>query len=186
MASRHRNRETDVHEAAARHGGIVDVRPQPAKGHLAERHGEQDAHHRHPERHGRRQDERVERRGDQHRLAHGLALGPREGSLAAEAGHAHHHEQREAPPAEEVPAFEEEPAVEVAPSLPETAKDGEGVTIDVDRRARLRVTVASDAINHPERLRVLLETAPEEDKPALLRAIAKSEAGYEKVLKSLD
>jgi len=46
--------------------------------------------------------------------------------------------------------------------------------------------VAQYAVNHPEALRAVLETAPESAKPALRRAIAVSVAGYEKALETLD
>ncbi len=78
------------------------------------------------------------------------------------------------------------PTVEEAPLLPGQARDIRGARIRVGRGARLRATMESHAINHPARLRALLRTAPEQAKPALLRAIAVSETGYEKALKSLD
>ena len=53
-------------------------------------------------------------------------------------------------------------------------------------RARLKSTMMSHASNHPARLHALLETALESTKPALLRAIAISETGYENALESLD
>ncbi len=84
------------------------------------------------------------------------------------------------------PTIEEALAVEEAPLLPEPARGGKKANIKVDRRATLRATVVHQATNHSARLRALLETAPPSAKPALLQAIAVSEAGYEKVLKSLD
>ncbi len=89
-----------------------------------------------------------------------------------------------APAAKGAPVVEETLAVEETPILPERGKGGKPVR--VDRRARLRAIVAGRAINHPARLHALLETAPESAKPALLRAIAVSRAGYEKALESLD
>ena len=91
-----------------------------------------------------------------------------------------------APAAEEALVVEEAPAVREAPLLPEQARGGKEARIKVDRRARLRATVVRYAANHPARLRALLKTVPESTKPALLRAIAVSEAGYEKALESLD
>ena len=91
-----------------------------------------------------------------------------------------------APAAEEALVVEEAPAVREAPLLPERARGGKEARIKVDRRARLRATVVSYAANHPARLRALLKTVPESVKPALLQAIAVSEAGYEKALESLD
>ncbi len=78
------------------------------------------------------------------------------------------------------------PAVEEAPLLAERAEDGGGVSLRVNHRARLRATVGRYAIDHPARLRALLGTVPPSAKPALLRAIAVSETGYEKALESLD
>ncbi len=83
------------------------------------------------------------------------------------------------------PAVEEAPAVREAPLLPERA-GGEEVRSRVNKRARLREIMVRHAINHPERLRALLKTAPPPVKLALRRAIALSETGYEKALKSLD
>lgn len=53
-------------------------------------------------------------------------------------------------------------------------------------RADLRVRVAHWAVSQPAALRAALEKAPEEVRAALLRAIAVSEAGYEKALEALD
>ena len=53
-------------------------------------------------------------------------------------------------------------------------------------RADLKMRVAHWAVSHPAALRAALEKAPEEVKAALLRAIAVSEAGYEKALEALD
>ena len=75
------------------------------------------------------------------------------------------------------------PAVEEAPSMPKRA---EGARIEVNRRARLRATIMHYAVNHPERLRAVLETAPESVRSAILQAIAISTRGYEKALESLD
>ena len=102
---------------------------------------------------------------------------------------------RKAPAAELAPAAETEEAlpvaeetltVEEAPLLPERARGGKTARLKVDRRARLREVVVRHATSHPARLRALLETVPESARPALLRAIAVSETGYEKALKSLD
>jgi len=91
-----------------------------------------------------------------------------------------------APAAREAPAAEETLVVEEAPLLPERAKDDKEARIRIDRWARLKATVVRYAISHPARLRALLETVPQSTKPALLRAIALSETGYEEALKSLD
>ncbi len=78
------------------------------------------------------------------------------------------------------------PAAEEAPLLPGRAKDVKGARIRVDRRAGLRATIGCYSIEHPARLRALLKTVPQSARPALLRAIAISETGYEKALESLD
>ncbi len=82
------------------------------------------------------------------------------------------------------PAAEEAPVVEEAP--PERTRAGKDVYVQANGRARLRMRLADYAINHPARLRAVLETAPESAKPALRRAIAASEAGYRKALEALD
>jgi len=91
-----------------------------------------------------------------------------------------------APAVEEALVVEEAPVVREAPLLPERARGGKEARVKVDRRARLRTIVVRYAASHPARLRALLETVPESAKPALLRAIAVSETGYEKALESLD
>ena len=75
------------------------------------------------------------------------------------------------------------PAVEEAPLMP---KRVEGARIEVNRRSRLRATMMHYAVNHPDRLRAVLETAPESVRSALLEAIVISTIGYEKALESLD
>jgi len=92
---------------------------------------------------------------------------------------------REVPVLEEVLAPEEETAVEEAPMLTERG-GGTQELVKVDRRASLRETVALQANNNATLLRDLLETVPESVKPALLRAIALLEAGYENALESLE
>jgi len=54
------------------------------------------------------------------------------------------------------------------------------------RQARFRVVLGHYAVNHPAKLRALLERAPESAKPALQRAIAVSVASYEQALEDLD
>jgi hypothetical protein len=46
--------------------------------------------------------------------------------------------------------------------------------------------VIYQAIHHPERLKAALTNAPPQTRLALLRAIAVSETGYEKALRSLE
>ncbi len=91
----------------------------------------------------------------------------------------------EAPAAREAPAFEKAPVVEEA-AVAEPARASKEARHRVDRRARLRATMMRHANNHPARLRALLKTVPQSARPALLRAIAVSETGCEKALKSLD
>jgi hypothetical protein len=87
-------------------------------------------------------------------------------------------------PAQPAPrqASELQPAPPVL--TPERAEaDTEG--IEVDRRAKLRMTVMRNLAKHREALRTALERAPESARPALLRAIAASDAEYEKILEAL-
>ncbi len=72
------------------------------------------------------------------------------------------------------------------PELAPSAGGGKRAPIQVNRKVKLRRVVAQYAVNHPEVLRAALKTAPESAKPALRRAIAVSEAGYEKALNALD
>jgi hypothetical protein len=74
-----------------------------------------------------------------------------------------------------------------APALPlpsETGEDNREYPRN-DRLARLRMTVAGYAINHPAALRAMLNTAPESAKPALRRAIAIAEIRYQRVLEAV-
>ncbi|MFC1941048.1 DUF5667 domain-containing protein [Chloroflexota bacterium] len=99
---------------------------------------------------------------------------------------------REVPPDEETlvgkgaPAAEEVPVVQEVPLLPNQVKAAKGARVRIERRAKLQATVIHNATSNPARLHAILETVPESAKPALLRAIAVSEAGYKKVLESLD
>lgn len=72
------------------------------------------------------------------------------------------------------------------PGLSEEAGNDKAVPVSANNRAKLKATVANYAITHPAGLRAALEKAPESAKPALRRAIAVSEAGYERALKALD
>ncbi len=56
----------------------------------------------------------------------------------------------------------------------------------IKERAKLRTLLGQYAVNHPERLRALLEQAPESARPAILQAIAISVSSYEKVLEELN
>ena len=91
-----------------------------------------------------------------------------------------------APAPERAPEVREAPTVQVVPLPAEPAKDIHKVRVEATRRAKLKVEVARDAENNAEQLRAALEKAPEAAKPALLRAIADSQNGYEKAIKSLD
>ena len=71
----------------------------------------------------------------------------------------------------------------LAPAAEETGKD---VYAEANRRARFRLTLECHAANHRADLQDVLETAPESVKPALRRAIAVSETGYERALDALD
>jgi len=84
-----------------------------------------------------------------------------------------------------VPEVAEAPRV-LAPVPSEEAGDDKDVQVKANNRAKLRTTVANYAINHPAGLRIALEKAPESAKPALRRAIAVSEAGYERALRGWD
>ncbi len=97
------------------------------------------------------------------------------------------------PPPAPVPSeqTEEEAGVLLAPPPPapapsEQTRGGKDVSVQANGKGRLKMRLARYAINHPARLRAVLETAPESAKPALRRAIAASVAGYEKALKALD
>ncbi len=94
--------------------------------------------------------------------------------------------QEVAGPVAVAPRLEKAPAFEETPLLPEPAKGGGEAHVKVDRRARLRAIMMRHAMNHPAHLRALLKRVPESARPGLLRAIAISETGYEKALKSLD
>ncbi len=87
-----------------------------------------------------------------------------------------------APEVAEAPRMLEAPP----PMQLEEAESSQEIPGNKNNRAKLRVTVANHAINHPAGLRAALEKAPESAKPALRRAIAVSEAGYERALKALD
>ncbi len=55
-----------------------------------------------------------------------------------------------------------------------------------DPKLRLKITVLHNAANHSARLRALLSSVPESARPALLKAIATSETGYQRALQSLN
>ncbi len=76
----------------------------------------------------------------------------------------------------------------LAPSStpPEEAAVDSSTPTGANNRANLRRSVARHATDHPAALRAVLQKAPESAKPALRRAIAVSEAGYERALEALD
>lgn len=84
--------------------------------------------------------------------------------------------------AEKVPAASEAPA----PVPTEQTRGAREAHFRFERRAKFRAIMVRHATNHPARLRALLKTVPQSTRPALLRAIAVSETGYKKALKSLD
>jgi len=73
-----------------------------------------------------------------------------------------------------------------APVLSEEAPGDEDVYSGANNRVRLRLTLEYSAATQQAKLQDVLETAPESVKPALRRAIAVSEAGYEQALDALD
>ncbi|MBI2836472.1 MAG: hypothetical protein HYX85_02120 [Chloroflexi bacterium] len=75
---------------------------------------------------------------------------------------------------------------ERVPAMEEAVQDAEHGGIRFDRRAQLKARMKYYAANHPARLRALLRNAPESALPALLKAIAVSENGYDRALRSLD
>lgn len=82
---------------------------------------------------------------------------------------------------------EEESPMLLAPSSEAMPSTGDrGVSEWANNRARLRMTVAGYAVYHHARLQAVLEKVPAAAKPALLRAIAVSEAGYREALEALD
>ena len=91
-----------------------------------------------------------------------------------------------------VSAYEEEAGVLMTPApakVPGSSRQAEGKSFpakQANMRAKLRTDMAYYAIHHPAVLRAALRQAPEAVKPALLRAIAVSEAHYEKALEALD
>lgn len=94
-------------------------------------------------------------------------------------------EEVPAPPVAEEPP-EKEAGVVMAPAPPavEEAPVPPG-QVKVDRRAKFRQIVARRAIEHPAALREVLKKVPESARPAVLRAIAASDAEYEKILNAL-
>jgi len=74
------------------------------------------------------------------------------------------------------------PRAEMGP--PERAKKAEAAKLD--KRAKLKIMVMRKALTHPEVLRAALLKVPESVKPALRRALAATDEGYEKALRALE
>ncbi len=89
-------------------------------------------------------------------------------------------------PPEAVDVRGKERAVEEMLLPSQAAERGQEAGPKDDRQAKLQTKVGRQASNNIARLYALLETAPESARPALLRAIAVSEAGYQKALESLE
>jgi len=92
-------------------------------------------------------------------------------------------------PAPRAPAAVEMTPEETVPeeSVPEARTWGKGGGSErTARLAKFRRKMLRSATDHPAALRAMLRKAPESARPALLRAIAISEAGYEKALRALD
>jgi hypothetical protein len=94
------------------------------------------------------------------------------------------------PVPEKAPMLAPTPSVAPSPEVDvkEEAEDTEGIVVDetLDRRARLRLLLAQNAIKHPEALRAALERVPDSARPALLRALEASNMEYEKLLQLLE
>jgi len=88
------------------------------------------------------------------------------------------------------PVPEKAPVLAPAPAaVPEPegeAEEEEDEDETLDRRGRLRVVVAKNAIRHPAVLRAALQRVPESARPALLRALEASNIEYEKLLQFLE
>jgi len=78
------------------------------------------------------------------------------------------------------------PAPAPAEVAPESADAGERTYSQENSRLKLKLALKHHAQSHPAALREKLKTVPPSTRAALLRAIAVSEDGYEKALKTLD
>lgn len=63
---------------------------------------------------------------------------------------------------------------------------GQGKGAEIAARAKLRGIMSRNAEEHSAALQAVLERAPESAQPALLRAIAAAETGYQEALRALD
>ncbi len=78
------------------------------------------------------------------------------------------------------------PAPAPAEVAPESTDGGERTYSHGNNQLKLKLALKHHAQSHPAALREKLKTVPPSTRAALLRAIAVSEDGYEKVLKTLD
>ena len=79
------------------------------------------------------------------------------------------------------------PATREAPVRPEAAVEAAGKDEDaeLDRRARLLRILARNAVTHSAALQAALERVPESARPALLQALAVSDAEYERAIRAI-
>lgn len=91
-------------------------------------------------------------------------------------------EEEERPQAPERPA---PPAGRGRPGAGEEEPEDEAELAGLDRETRLRMVMIRNAIRNSENLRNALERVPEKARPALLRAIARSDNAYERLLEVL-
>jgi hypothetical protein len=73
-----------------------------------------------------------------------------------------------------------------APAPTGPARGGKAEGVKVGKQAKLRDILSGYAAKHPQALRAVLKKVPASAKPALRRAIAASEANYEKALEALE
>jgi hypothetical protein len=96
-------------------------------------------------------------------------------------------EARVTAPMMTTPATATEKAMPTPPSLGvEVTSLDNAARITSEQRAELRTMVIYQAIHHPARLKAALMNVSPQTRLALLRAIAVSETGYEKALRSLE
>ena len=91
------------------------------------------------------------------------------------------------PPAEEEEVPAETPATREPqpPSAVDMGEPAKWAGLQSDPLGTLKATVTLNAIDHVARLRAALEEVPASARPALRRALAISEAGYDRILESL-
>lgn len=84
------------------------------------------------------------------------------------------------------PAPQPAPRPAEAPTLTVEGGQGEDVSEEDEKVARLKTLVAEYAEKHPAELRAMLKTAPEAAKPALRRALAIAEERYSEALEAVN